>query len=639
LKVRANFFEKDLQLATVMENAGETTSWTGSKIMATIGPSIHDTDILAKLLEAGMAAGRVDLTWGPLEFHRNSLQHLSEAMRRTRRLCSTVIDTMGRELMVRGQWQVDNQGYPWVLGQKEIHAGQVMTLTTREDAVADHNLLPIMYPKFAQMCQRGDIIHIARYLVSGAESSSLYLEVTDVQDTEVICMAKNAATLEGLLCVFHCERSSTANLVSNIQNELPLLSDWDKECIQTLGSEYEIDFINLSYTRNAEDVREARRYLQSVGMSTTKILAKVETRQALLNFRGILTEADGIIISRGNLGLDCEPEKMAMVQKTVIQSCNLVGKPVILTRVVDTMVSTPRPTRAEATDVANAVLDGVDGIMLGAETLRGKYPLETVYTIASICRAAEAVFDHSSHYEYLMEAAFEALSAGPPPKKLEDKVTSSADLDVMDMQAQARALNPEAAAAQLHPRTLLPGSNDRGLSLHSTTSGSLVVRGTPYLSKLESIASSAVRAADKVNASLIVVYTHTGQTAELVAKYRPPMPILTLVVPHLTSNKLKWKLEGRSYTRQCMVNRGLLPFLATPAAGETLLEDAVRHAAHLRLVKAHDHVVVVQRIQDDFCIKIVSVSKEGNSIKRDKEPSSVARSNSLKHIPDSMKAV
>ncbi|KAF5827684.1 cytosolic pyruvate kinase [Dunaliella salina] len=555
LKVRANFFEKDLKLSAVMENAGETTSWTGSKIMATIGPSIHDTDILAKLLEAGMAAGRVDLTWGPLEFHRNSLQHLSEAMRRTRRLCSTVIDTMGRELMVRGQWQVDNQGYPWVLGRKDVHAGEVMTLTTREDAVADHNLLPIMYPKFAQMCQRGDIIHIARYLVSGAESSSLYLEVSDVQDKEVVCMARNTATLEGLLCVFHCERSATANLVSNIQNELPLLSDWDKECIQTLGSEYEIDFINLSYTRNAEDVREARRYLQSVGMHTTKILAKVETRQALLNFQGILSEADGIIISRGNLGLDCEPEKMAMVQKTVIQSCNLVGKPVILTRVVDTMVSTPRPTRAEATDVANAVLDGVDGIMLGAETLR-------------VC----------SQHKHACGTA-------------------------------------------------------------TTTSGSLVVRGTPYLSKLESIASSAVRAADKVNASLIVVYTHTGQTAELVAKYRPPMPILTLVVPHLTSNKLKWKLEGRSYTRQCMVNRGLLPFLATPAAGETLLEDAVRHAAHLRLVKPNDHVVVVQRIQDDFCIKIVSVSKQGNGIQRDRAPSSVAKSNSLQHIPDSMKAV
>lgn len=100
----------------------------------------------------------------------------------------------------------------------------------------------------------------------------------------------------------------------------------------------------------------------------------------------------------------------AVVSWCPVQACNLVGKPVLITRVVDTMVNTPRPTRAEATDVANAVLDGVDGILLGAETLRGKYPLDAVRTVASICRAAESVFDHGSHYEYLMEAAFEAMN-------------------------------------------------------------------------------------------------------------------------------------------------------------------------------------------------------------------------------------
>ena len=144
------------------------------------------------------------------------------------------------------------------------------------------------------------------------------------------------------------------------------------------------------------------RFLDSIGCSTTRILAKIETRQALLNLNGILQQADGIIMSRGSLGLDCPPEKMGMVQKMLVQmrsvvvayieharthihththihtythantqSCNLTGKPVLITRVVDTMQNSPRPTRAEATDVANAVLDGVDGILLGAETLRG----------------------------------------------------------------------------------------------------------------------------------------------------------------------------------------------------------------------------------------------------------------------------
>lgn len=130
--------------------------------MATIGPSIHNVDTLTQLLEAGMVAGRVDLTWGPLEFHRNSLAFLQEAMKRSRRLCATVIDTMGRELMIRGQWQANDQGYPWVLGRNEIKTGQRINLTTREDAVADESTLPIMYPKFTQMAQPGDTISIAR---------------------------------------------------------------------------------------------------------------------------------------------------------------------------------------------------------------------------------------------------------------------------------------------------------------------------------------------------------------------------------------------------------------------------------------------------------------------------------------------
>ncbi len=153
--------------------------------MTTMGPSIHDINVLTKLLELGMVSSRVDLTWGPLEFHRNSLNMLQvpmcapgfrgrggnggdillftqEAMKRTRRLCATAIDTMGRELMIRGQWQANDQGYPWVLGRNEIKVGQRIVITTREDAVADENTLPIMYPKFTAMTQPGDTVYIAR---------------------------------------------------------------------------------------------------------------------------------------------------------------------------------------------------------------------------------------------------------------------------------------------------------------------------------------------------------------------------------------------------------------------------------------------------------------------------------------------
>jgi len=140
---------------------------------------------------------------------------------------------------------------------------------------------------------------------------------------------------------------------------------------------------------------------------------------------------------------------------------------------------------------------------------------------------------------------------------------------------------------------------------------------SPFLSKLESIASSAVRAADKVAASLILVYTHTGSTAQLVAKYRPPMPIMTLVVPHLTSDGLHWVLRGRGYARQCQITRGLLPVLATPSShGEQILEEAVALASRMGLVRPHSHVVVVQRINDDCCLKVLTVDAAGTGIRK-----------------------
>eukprot|EP00198_Chlamydomonas_reinhardtii_P006103 XP_001695439.1 pyruvate kinase [Chlamydomonas reinhardtii] len=541
MKAKTHFF-KNLDLTSILVPE-EDGAFTGTKVVCTVGPSCQEVDTMCEMLDAGVVGCRVDLTWGPLEFHRKSLANLQQAMRKSRRLCCTMVDTLGRELMIRRQVKIGEDGWPIHEESFAVTAGQQVIITTRTDVDASSNVLPITYSKFTEMAVKGDTIYIGRYLVCGADSASLYLEVMDVQGDDVYCIAKNDAVLDGLLTVFHAERSVEG--LANVQNDLPLLSDYDKECLHILAQDFEIDFLSLSYTRAAEDVREARRFLDSIGMSNTKILAKLESRQSLLNFQGILNEADGIIISRGNLGLDCVPEKMALVQKTLVQACNLVGKPVLLTRVVDTMINTPRPTRAEATDVANAVLDGVDGILLGAETLRGRYPVSTVTTICNISRAAEKVFDHHYHYEHLMERA-------------------------------------------------------------------------PYISKLESIASSAVRAADRVGASLIVVYTHTGKTAQLVAKYRPPMPILTLVVPHLVSDQLKWKLEGRSSARQCLISRALLPVLAAPSpSGDQLLQEAVAMAGRVKLVKPHDHVVCVQRIHDDFCVKIISVDDMGAGIKRD----------------------
>ena len=303
-----------------------------------------------------------------------------------------------------------------------------------------------------------------------------------------------------------------------------------------------------------EDVTEAREFLHSIKQDQIKVICKCETRQSLMNFRSLVHGSDGVVVSRGNLGLDVQAEKMAMVQKAMCSTCAILGKPAIITRVCDSMVNTPRPTRAEATDIANAVLDGVDGILLGAETYRGKYGIDTVKVTVAICREAEAVYDHENHFEHLAveseytlrlvdEAAFEEEHADQLPT---DKKMHRVPSGVMSEKNISMAFS---------------NASMTSLSRYNSIPGGFISTGA----KIDSIAASAVKTAESVNAALIVCLTHTGKTASLVAKYRPSQPILTLVVPYLKRDGLKWVLDGRQTARQSLLTYGLVPVLATPS--------------------------------------------------------------------------
>ena len=260
------------------------------------------------------------------------------------------------------------------------------------------------------MVEVGDLLYIGRYLATGADDASVYLEVQSKTTTEVCCVAHNDAKLDGLLTVFHMERDEKG--IANKSNTQDLFSKSDVEWIKAIAAEFDIDFLSLSYTRHSEDVLEARNFLNDMGLDSCKVVAKLDAKQSLINFRGILNAADGIMLSRGNLGLDCLPEKVSVIQKNVTTSCNLVGKPCVVTRIMDSMVNAPRPTRAEATDVANAVLDGADCLMLGAETLRGLDPANAVKTVVQCCQAAENEFNHTQHFDYLMREAMKAEDTG-----------------------------------------------------------------------------------------------------------------------------------------------------------------------------------------------------------------------------------
>eukprot|EP01026_Neomeris_dumetosa_P032176 TRINITY_DN2549_c0_g1_i2.p1 TRINITY_DN2549_c0_g1~~TRINITY_DN2549_c0_g1_i2.p1 ORF type:complete len:625 (+),score=95.03 TRINITY_DN2549_c0_g1_i2:100-1875(+) len=534
-------------------------------------------------------------------------------MVKTQKLCAICLDTMGREIFVKRTYVIDSEGWPVHRESYEYEKGDKVILTTRSDAESSKDVIPISYNNFHTMPQVGDVIFIGRYLVTGLESGSLFLEVTELNGQDVVCEAKNSNILSGLLTVYHAERSEES--LVNQQNDQPVLSDKDKDMMSTLAKEFEIDFVSVSHTRDGKDLLEVREFMNANNMEMAQIIAKVESRVALFNFKSILTNCDAIMCSRGNLGVDCIPEKITPIQKNMVSVCNMVNKPIFITRVMDSMVGAPRPTRAEATDVANAVLDGVDGIVLGAETLRGGYATQCAKTVLGICRQAEKFFDHDTHFEHLMQ---EALSIQKSPGQAfalphglqDEQVIENGSGGDLSHSISTQSLT-QTIAAMTHfsavPATVAEPSIPESNQMYS---------GAPYMSKSESIASSAVRAADKIAATLIIVMTSTGFTAGLVAKYRPNMPIMSLVVPELVSNRTTWSLKGRHIARQCQIHRGIVSVLAEPGAGgHSIAEFGIVKAAQMGLVGPNDYVVVVDRMKKDFCIKILSVNDEGTGPK------------------------
>ncbi|KAI3434821.1 hypothetical protein D9Q98_002878 [Chlorella vulgaris] len=679
-KAKAHVF-LDVEMEEVVRpvTPGELRCGWGTKVVATIGPSCQDVPTLARLLQAGLTCARVDLSWGTTDNHVRSLQNLDEAMKQTRLLCSVWLDTTGREVMVRRPIEYDSQGWPrQAAGDIKLHKDQVFKITTDPTAVASPTLYPVIHPGFTRLVEVGQSLQIGAHLATGTEGSSLFAEVVDVAESEVTCVASNDAVLDGVLSVVLCHGED-----EDFQSDfgLPLVTEHDVECMKRMGRDFEIDYVSVSFCNSVDDLYSMRHLLDSLSMQQTKIIAKVERKAAVRNFEAIAHAADGIIMSRGNLGLDFEAEVMALLQKRIISRCNQLGKPVLITRIVDTMVSSPRPTRAEATDVANAVLDGVDGLLLGAETLRGKFPVETVQTVLKLAGAAEAHFDYHTHHENLMAEAYE-----------EEVAFRRADMSLSDLgmysfqnttsqrhRANGAGLSPHTSASSEHvagsgdPAVLSGPTAVQGIGTgpaggielaaaggkappqhhaqHSSdsasTSGTPFVRQqscatpyisafgslpprfderspqlnrvllthAPYMSKLESLASSATRTAEKINAGLIVVSVQSGRTVSLVAKYRPPMPIMAVVVPKLKSDALGWSLDGKYLARQTLVLRGVVPMLAAPmsdsAGSEDLLSEAI-HAAFLqRLVKPLDFVVCIMSHRGSMAVKVVQVNTGG----------------------------
>ncbi|KAF0896540.1 hypothetical protein E2562_024393 [Oryza meyeriana var. granulata] len=517
--------EEPIRMASILEPSKPSFFPAMTKIVGTLGPKSRAIDTISSCLKAGMSVARFDFSWGDAEYHQETLENLKLAIKSTKKLCAVMLDTVGPEL------QVVNKSEAAI----SLEENGTVVLTPDQGQEASSKVLPINFSGLARAVKPGATIFVGQYLFTGSETTSVWLEVSEVNGDDVVCVIKNSATLAGSLFTLHC---------SQIHIDLPTLSDEDKDVIRKWGVPNKIDFLSLSYTRHAEDVRQAREFLSKLGdLSQTQIFAKIENVEGLNHFDEILQEADGIILSRGNLGIDLPPEKVFLFQKSALHKCNMAGKPAVVTRVVDSMTDNLRPTRAEATDVANAVLDGSDAILLGAETLRGLYPVETISIVGKICAEAEKVFNQDLYFKRTVKYVGEPMT------------------------------------------------------------------------HLESIASSAVRAAIKVKASVIICFTSSGRAARLIAKYRPTMPVLSVVIPRLKTNQLRWSFTGAFEARQSLIVRGLFPMLADPrhpaestsATNESVLKVALDHGKASGVIKSHDRVVVCQKVGDSSVVKIIEL--------------------------------
>ena len=334
-----------------------------TKIICTMGPNADNRDTLKQLALHGMDVARFNFSHGDHEEQKGRLELLKSVREELDLPIAALLDTKGPE--IRTGLLKD--------GKVHLQDGMPYTLTTRE-VEADGEICHVNYAGLPACVKPGTHILIDDGLID--------LAVERVENTEIFCRVVSGGELG---------QKKGVN-VPKTKIDLPGLTEKDKADIR-FGMEQGFDFIAASFVRNADVIREIRQILKEAD-SQIRIIAKIENEEGIENLDEIIKESDGIMVARGDLGVEIPPQTLPYIQKTMIQKCNEAGRTVIVaTQMLDSMIRNPRPTRAEVTDVANAVYEGADAVMLSGETAAGKYPVEALRMMAQICRDAEAHLD------------------------------------------------------------------------------------------------------------------------------------------------------------------------------------------------------------------------------------------------------
>nr|AIT70040.1 pyruvate kinase [Grateloupia turuturu] len=368
----------NLSIGFKAENAfSHATGRIRSKVICTVGKCV-DKDRLGSLVVAGMNVMRLNFSHGNHEHHGTAINNLRSYLADKNRMCGIMLDTKGPEIRT-GKLEGGND--------VQLVAGEIVVLTTDYTVVGNAKLVAHTYKNMATSVQEGSEILIDDGLLS------LTCIKTDPVSGEVTCIINNGGMLG---------ETKGINL-PGAQVDLPALTEKDKADL-IFGCEKQVDMVAASFIRKASDVIAIREHLSAHGGSSIKIMSKIENQEGLANFDEILEASDGIMVARGDLGVEIPVEKVPTAQKMMISKCNVAGKPVITaTQMLDSMIKNPRPTRAESTDVANAVLDGSDCVMLSGETAKGSYPVEAVRTMVGICREVEDMLDYAYVFQSLRQ--------------------------------------------------------------------------------------------------------------------------------------------------------------------------------------------------------------------------------------------
>ncbi len=335
-----------------------------TKIVCTIGPATENVNLLKEMIGAGMTVARLNFSHGTHEEHASQIELIRQAVKETAKEVAIMIDNKGPEIRTG---LMEGNGI-------SLHTGDTVEITTVE-VKGTSKRIPVTYKGLPGDVQPGNIILFDDGLIE--------LKVTETKDTEILCEVLNGGELG----------NNKGVNVPGVHVNLPAITKKDIGDI-IFGIEQQVDFIAASFVRSAADVLEIRRLLEEHN-SGMHIISKIENQAGVNNIDEILKVSDGVMVARGDLGVEIPSEEVPLVQKMLIEKCNRAGKPVITaTQMLDSMIRNPRPTRAEASDVANAIFDGSDAVMLSGETAVGKYPVQAVSMMANIAKRAETALKH-----------------------------------------------------------------------------------------------------------------------------------------------------------------------------------------------------------------------------------------------------